>query len=70
MKERRNWPLYAVLTVFALVAIVPFLWVLMCSLMNTVEIYSGNLIPPNWRFSNYTEAWRRARLGLYFKNSL
>ena len=40
MKERRNWPLYAVLTVFALVAIVPFLWVLMCSLMNTVEIYS------------------------------
>ena len=70
MKERRNWLMYVLLTFFALLAIVPFLWVLMCSLMNTVEIYSGSLIPPNWRFSNYAEAWERARLSRYFLNSI
>lgn len=70
MREGRNWPLYLVLVFFSLVALVPFLWVLSSSLMNTVEIFSGNLLSPQWRFSNYAEAWRRARMGIYYKNSI
>ncbi len=70
MKESRNWPLYAVLILFSLLAVGPFIWVLLSSLKNTVEIYSGTILPPNWRFINYPEAWRRARLGVYFANSL
>lgn len=70
MKEHRNWPLYLLLIFFSLVALVPFVWVLLSSLKDTIEIFQGTLLPPNWRFSNYAEAWRRARMDVYFLNSL
>jgi ABC-type glycerol-3-phosphate transport system permease component len=64
-------PSFGILAVFSILAVVPFLWAFFSSFKNTSEIFSGvNFIPRNWRWNNYTDAWRVAAMGLHFKNSL
>ncbi len=64
-------PLYLVLTVALLVAIVPFIWVIFGSLKSSGEIFSSPFgFPRAWRFSNYETAWVDGHFGTYFFNSL
>jgi raffinose/stachyose/melibiose transport system permease protein len=64
-------PLYLVLTVALLLAIVPFIWVIFGSLKSSGEIFSSPFgLPRAWRFGNYQTAWVDGHFGTYFWNSL
>jgi ABC-type glycerol-3-phosphate transport system permease component len=63
-------PIYIVLLLGAVLALVPFFYTLSVSLMNQTEASSGVWLPsvPHW--DNYARAWTDARFSLYFKNSV
>lgn len=68
-----NWArffTYVVLTIGAVIAIIPFLATISISLMNLTEATSQTFIPstPQWR--NYIEAWQEADFSEFFINSL
>ncbi|SCH25945.1 Inner membrane ABC transporter permease protein ycjP [uncultured Ruminococcus sp.] len=66
-----HWFSGAVLILFTLLALIPFLWVICSSLKGTGEIFTGrNFFPQDPKFSNYPQAWESARLGLRFFNSI
>lgn len=70
----RRWAgrivLYGLLTLFALVALIPFLWMVTASLMTLGETLNRRWIPlvPQWE--NYAQAWRVAAFDQYFMNSV
>jgi raffinose/stachyose/melibiose transport system permease protein len=75
MMSRRQSPrtllTYALLTVFLLIAVLPFIGILFTSLKDTVELASGPFAPPlNPQWSNYVEAWEGARFATYFRSSV
>ena len=70
MIKRRDIPMYIILIIASLFALVPFIWILLSSFKNTVELFTGPVIPEVWRWQNYLEAWTRGRIGLLFRNSL
>jgi raffinose/stachyose/melibiose transport system permease protein len=62
---------YAVLVFFAVICLVPILWVLANSLKTTREIAFNALGPPTTlHFDNYVQAWTVGRFGKYFTNSV
>ena len=59
---------------FGVAMIYPVLWMVSGSLKNNAEILNGglNLIPPNWRFDNFSTGWQGfagITFGTFFKNS-
>lgn len=74
-RRRGRWSragLYAVLTVFGLLFLIPFVWILSTSLKGNEQIFT---IPPEWipsrfRWENYVEVFRRMPVLLYLKNSV
>jgi ABC-type glycerol-3-phosphate transport system permease component len=62
--------IYIVLIVGAIVAIIPFLLTVSVSLMNLSESGGRTLLPSTPQWGNYARAWRDARFGLYFWNSV
>ncbi|HTX79563.1 MAG TPA: carbohydrate ABC transporter permease [Longilinea sp.] len=64
--------LHAVLIAGAVVAIFPFLWMVLTSLKSYVEASAAqSFFPTQWLFSNYMEAWNRVGLfPRYFGNTL
>ncbi|MCA9915894.1 MAG: carbohydrate ABC transporter permease [Anaerolineae bacterium] len=75
VRERRNRiladiVLYIVLILFAIVALVPFGWMISTSLMTNGEAQAAKrLLPLEPQWSNYEEAWNEANFGKYFINS-
>lgn len=62
---------YIVLTVFAVSALYPFIWVLLSSLKTDPEIFGSPFsLPSSLHFENYYTAWVLARIGDYFGNSV
>ena len=62
---------HAVLGLWALLVIVPFLWALLASVKNSREIFGSPWeLPAEWRWSNFAEAWERGRVGEYLFNSV
>src|SRR5882757_2632454 len=64
--------LHVVLTIGALLMIVPFVWMVLSSLKSHAEItsYPPTWLPHHWQFSNYPDALKFAPFGTYFRNSL
>jgi N-acetylglucosamine transport system permease protein len=59
------------LIVWALMVIIPLIWVGLASFKNTTEIFSSPwTMPAHLRWGNYARAWTRARVGTYFLNSV
>jgi sn-glycerol 3-phosphate transport system permease protein len=63
---------YTLLTMTALVFVVPLFWVFSASLKNLQQIYT---FPPVWiptepRLSNYSEAWNSAPFGRFYLNTI
>ena len=63
---------YVLLTVTALIFVVPLFWVLSASFKNLQQIYT---FPPVWiptepRLSNYSEAWTSAPFGRFYLNTI
>jgi len=64
--------IYVLLTIGALIMIVPFLWMLSTSLKDQQQLFAW---PPNWWpqpfvWSNYTEVMTKVKFGLYGLNTL
>jgi multiple sugar transport system permease protein len=72
MRKPNQLVLHAVLTVGALLMIVPFVWMVLSSLKSHAEItsYPPTWLPRHWDFGNYPEALKFAPFGTYFRNSL
>jgi ABC-type glycerol-3-phosphate transport system permease component len=68
----RLWhvPLYVFLVVGALIAVLPFLWMVSTSLMSLGETIQRQLLPSTPRWENYLEAWSGANFGRYFFNTV
>lgn len=61
--------LYVGISIFALVAMFPFLWMISNSLMTLGETQVRRLLPESPQFYNYIEAWEEAQFSRYFLNS-
>ncbi len=61
---------YLVLSAGAIVAIVPFLWMMSASLMNLTEATGRAVLPRVAQWSNYQEAWTGANFKDFFANSV
>lgn len=68
-----NWGLiavYALLGFGAVLALLPFLWMVNWSFMSAVEVYTGQFIPRNFNVGNYGFAWERANFAQTMWNSV
>ncbi|MGO1600388.1 MAG: carbohydrate ABC transporter permease, partial [Brachybacterium sp.] len=62
---------HIVLSLWALLVILPLLWTVFTSLKTSREILTDPFgLPENMQFSNYPRAWQEARIGDYFANTL
>ncbi|MBZ0294543.1 MAG: carbohydrate ABC transporter permease [Anaerolineae bacterium] len=61
--------IYSVLSVGAVISIIPFLWMVSWSLMTASEIASGGIYPTQLHFENYLVAWDEANFALFMWNS-
>jgi len=62
--------LYLILILGAIVAILPFFWMVSTSLMTLGETITRQWLPKVPQFENYSEAWTEARFAKYFVNSV
>ena len=72
MARRRRILGYLAMTLIALVALLPFLWMLSTSLkaIDEVFIYPPKWIPDRLRFDNYTTLWRELPMNRWMLNSI
>ena len=56
----------------SVIMVFPFLWMVSSSVKPDTELFRfpPTLIPSQWRFQNYAEAWEAARFSRYFGNSV
>jgi ABC-type glycerol-3-phosphate transport system permease component len=62
--------LYAILIFGAVVAFIPFFWMVSTSLMTLGETITRQWLPQTPQFENYAIAWREAKFAKYFLNSV
>ncbi|MEO0991088.1 MAG: carbohydrate ABC transporter permease [Pseudomonadota bacterium] len=76
MSNRWLWALYLVLLLYALVALMPFFWMVITSFKEQRDLFR---LPPSFRpallysdtpFANYAEVWTRRDFVIYFRNSM
>ena len=62
---------HIVLTIWAVIVILPLVWVFLSSFKTTSEIFKSPLnLPSKLQFENYSSAWTDSHLGLYLFNSV
>lgn len=62
---------YVLLLFFTVLALYPFLWIILTSLKNNFELYGNPFgFPKSPAWQNYLDAWQRASIGVNFFNSL
>ncbi|HEU5222382.1 MAG TPA: carbohydrate ABC transporter permease [Candidatus Lumbricidophila sp.] len=62
---------HVLLTIWSVIVIVPFLWVIMSSFKTTKEILASPFsLPAEWQFVNYANAWTGAGIGKFFVNTV
>jgi len=67
----RNWLSYAVLILFLVVALLPFVGIILTAFKTTTELANSPFsLPATWRWENFVEAWNGARFSSYFTSSL
>lgn len=74
-RARETWPVrvarHGLLSAASLVVLIPIAYVVIASLKSVPEIFGNPYgLPQEWAWSNYTEAWQQARLGLALTNSV
>jgi raffinose/stachyose/melibiose transport system permease protein len=64
-------PLHSGLILWGIFCVFPLFWTLITSLKSTPELYSAPFgFPQALKWSNYTDAWVFAKMGVYFLNSV
>ena len=62
---------HALLTIWSIIVIVPFLWVVLSSFKTTREILASPFsLPAHWSFDNYVHAWTDAGIRSFFLNTV
>jgi N-acetylglucosamine transport system permease protein len=62
---------HVVLSIWSIVVIVPFLWVVLSSFKTTKEILASPFtLPAHWKFDNYVHAWTDAGIRQFFVNTV
>ena len=62
---------HALLAVWTIIVIVPFLWVVLSSFKTTKEILASPFsLPAHWSFDNYARAWTDAGIRQFFLNTV
>jgi N-acetylglucosamine transport system permease protein len=62
---------HALLAVWTIIVIVPFLWVVLSSFKTTKEILASPFsLPAHWQFDNYAHAWTDAGIRQFFLNTV
>jgi N-acetylglucosamine transport system permease protein len=62
---------HALLVIWSVVVIVPFLWVVLSSFKTTKEILASPFsLPDHWSFDNYVNAWTDAGIRDFFLNTV
>jgi len=70
-KRFRKLLLYALLYFVAITTVYPLLWMVYTSFKSNQDISMNTLaLPTKLHFENYLEAWKTARIGEYFFNSI
>ena len=64
------WLTYSGLGIGAVIAGLPFAWMLLASFMTRGETLRRVFAPSELQWSNYIQAWREEDFALYFENSL
>ena len=62
--------MYLVLILGAVLAVIPFFWMISTSLMSLGETINRQWLPKTPQFINYVDAWTTARFERYFLNSV
>ena len=67
-----NLLFYILMSVIAVVMVIPFVWMLSTSFKENgkVLIFPPQWIPKPWIWENYSYAWTAANMAQYFKNSV
>lgn len=62
---------HVLLSIWSVIVIVPFLWVLLSSFKTTKEILASPFsLPSHWSFDNYVHAWNDAGIRHFFLNTI
>lgn len=63
--------IYIVLTLLAMLMVMPFLWMLFSSFKSNNEVFSlpMRLLPREWHWENYSLIWEKIPLMTFFKNT-
>ena len=61
---------FAILTILAVTAVYPFVWMVLTSLRARNTIFTGPFIPEEFIIDAYPQAWQETSFGLHFYNSL
>lgn len=61
---------YLVLIIGALIATIPFIWMILASFMTLGEAQGVAFFPSEWHPENYVKAWAQGNFTEYFVNSL
>ncbi|MCT4543864.1 MAG: carbohydrate ABC transporter permease [Vallitalea sp.] len=70
-KKINNVIKYLLLIAYTAICILPIYFALMASFKTNTEIFSAPFaLPKSFNFSNYINAWREAKIGKYFLNSI
>ncbi|MDE5699855.1 MAG: carbohydrate ABC transporter permease [Lachnospiraceae bacterium] len=70
-KTKNKIIIYTVLTLFAALMLMPFVWMLFASFKSNNEVFSlpMRLLPREWHFENYRLIWDQIPLLTFFKNT-
>jgi ABC-type glycerol-3-phosphate transport system permease component len=69
-KVLRHSSTYIVLILGALIAVIPFVWMISTSVMSLGEAQGVRFFPTELHLENYVEAWKEAQFAEYFINSV
>jgi N-acetylglucosamine transport system permease protein len=62
---------HVLLSIWSIIVIVPFLWVVLSSFKTTKEILASPFsLPAHWKFDNYVHAWTDAGIRQFFVNTV
>jgi N-acetylglucosamine transport system permease protein len=62
---------HVLLSIWSVIIIVPFLWVVLSSFKTTKEILASPFsLPAHWKFDNYVHAWTDAGIRQFFLNTV
>lgn len=68
--QTRKYLSYIILTMGAIISLVPFLWMIFKSVMSLGESMSSAFIPTEINLENYLQAWQIGNFSEYFINSI